>query len=176
MSEWLGCNLLLPAVSGASEVVTMRAHCRKAPAWPHKGQRCKMDNGSRSWLTEKAKMCDGTSTQHPLPIGVALFGPSWPSSPPHWLSQKRNGAHVKPPSLSYFIDFVGLYRLGGLMVSMLASVNKFSWVLASVVFDSWCMHIFFVGSNLAFLRVFGYFLFPIGIFFSLMFFFDLTWH
>ena len=67
---------------------------------------------------------------------------SWPSSPPHWLSQKRNGVHVKSPSLSYSINFVGLYRLGGLMVSMLAWVNTFSRVPVRFVFDSWCMYIF----------------------------------
>ena len=80
---------------------------------------------------------------------------------------------MKPPNLSYFINFIGLYQPGGLMVSMLAWASCFSQVLVSLVFDSWCMYIFSVGSNLAFLRVFGYFLFPVGILFFLLFFFDI---
>ena len=92
---------------------------------------------------------------------------SWHSSPPHWLSQKRNRVHVKPPSLSYFINFVGLCQPGGLMVSMLARVNEFSWILVSLVFDSWWMYIFLVGSNLAFLWIFGYFYFLLVSYFSL---------
>ena len=59
---------------------------------------------------------------------------------------------------------------------MLACMDSFPWVLVSFVFDSWYMYIFLVGSNLAFLRVFGYFLFHIGILFFLMFLFDFTWH
>ena len=60
------------------------------------------------------------------------------------------------------------------MVKMLAWVDSFPRVLVSLVFDSWYLYIFLVGSNLAFLWVFGYFLFPIGILF--MFLFDFTWH
>ena len=40
---------------------------------------------------------------------------SWPSSPPHWLSRKRNQGHVKLPSPFYFINRRCLYRPGGLM-------------------------------------------------------------
>ena len=69
---------------------------------------------------------------------------------------KRNRAHVRPPSLPYFINFIGLYWPGGLMVSMLVSMVGFSWDLMSFVFDSWCMYVFW-GSNPAFLQVFGYF-------------------
>ena len=49
---------------------------------------------------------------------------------------------MKPPSLSYFINFVGLYWPGGLMVSTFAWVNGFSRVLVSLVFDSSWMYIF----------------------------------
>ena len=43
---------------------------------------------------------------------------------------------MKPLSLCYFINLIGLYGLGGLMVSMLTLVNEFSRVLAGLVFDS----------------------------------------
>ena len=68
---------------------------------------------------------------------------SWPGpAPPHWLSQKRNRAHVKPPSLSYCINFISLHRPGGLMVSMLVGMKSFSQVVMSSVFNSWGMYIF----------------------------------
>ena len=60
------------------------------------------------------------------------------------------------------------------MASMLILLDGFSRALVSFVFDSWCMY-FLLGSNFAFLCVFGYFSLPIGIFiylFCLMFFFD----
>ena len=110
------------------------------------------------------------------PLSPDPYLPSWPSSPPHWLSQKRKRAHMKPSRLSYFTNFVGLHRPGGLMVKTLAWVDIFPWALVSLMFDFWYMYIFLVGSNLAFLRVFGYFLFPIGILFFLMFLCDFTWH
>ena len=91
---------------------------------------------------------------------------SWPSSPPHWLSQKRNRAQVKPLSLSYFINFAGMYRPGGLMVIALAWVKGFSWFLVSRVFDSWCMYIFWWALTLLFYQFlvtfisYWYFIFP----------------
>ena len=62
---------------------------------------------------------------------------SWPSSPPHWLSRKRNKAHVKLPRVSYFINFVGSYRPGGLMASVLIlcwmDSHELPWALCSIL-------------------------------------------
>ena len=43
---------------------------------------------------------------------------------------------MKPPSLFYFINFIGLYWPSGLMVSRFVSVHGFSQDLVSFVFDS----------------------------------------
>ena len=67
---------------------------------------------------------------------------SWPSSPPHWLSRKRNTGHMKPPSPSYFVDFRCLYRSNGLIDKTLAAVDGFSHALAVSVFDSLWMYSF----------------------------------
>ena len=49
---------------------------------------------------------------------------------------------MKPPRVSYFINFKGLYWPGGLMANMLVVVDGFPLVPVSFVFDSWCMYIF----------------------------------
>ena len=49
---------------------------------------------------------------------------------------------MKPPRVSYFFNFVGLYWPGGLMASMLIALDGFSRGLLSFVFDSWCMYTF----------------------------------
>ena len=67
---------------------------------------------------------------------------SWPSSPPHWLSRKRNTGHVKPPSPSYFTNFRRLHLSNGLIDRMLAAVDGFSHALVISVFDSLWMYCF----------------------------------
>ena len=67
---------------------------------------------------------------------------SWPSSPPHWLSRRRNTGHVKPPSPCYFVNFRCLYRSNSLIDKTLATVDRFSRALAISVFDSPWMHCF----------------------------------
>ena len=74
--------------------------------------------------------------------GSCVHGMSWPSSPPHWLSRKRNTGHVKPPSPSYFVNFRYLHRSNGLIVRTLAAVDGFSRALAISVFDSLWMYCF----------------------------------
>ena len=101
---------------------------------------------------------------------------SWPSSPPHWLSQKRNRANMKAPILSYFIDFNGLYWPGGLMVSMLAWLDGFSWVLVSFVFNSWCMYIFCGALTLLLYEFLVTFYFLLVFYFSLCSSLNFTWH
>ena len=49
---------------------------------------------------------------------------------------------MKPPSSSYFINYIGLYWPGGLMIRTLVLVDGFSCVLVSFVFDFRCMYIF----------------------------------
>jgi len=75
-------------------------------------------------------------------VGRGHGSVSWPSSPPHWLSQKRNTAHVKPPSPFYFINRTYLHWPGGLMEMMFVGWDGFSRVVATFVFDSWCMYSF----------------------------------
>ena len=43
---------------------------------------------------------------------------------------------MKPPGLTYFINVIGLYQLGGIMVIMLVGVDGFSQVPMSFVFNS----------------------------------------
>ena len=84
---------------------------------------------------------------------------------PHTDFPKKERAHVKPPSLSYFINFAYLYRPGGLMVTTLALIKGFSRVLVSHVFDSWCMYIFWWALTLLFYE------FLVTFYFLLVFFF-----
>ena len=108
------------------------------------------------------------------PLGCPKPAPSqhWPSSPPHWLSQKRNRVHVQPPILSYFINFGALHWPGGLPVSMLCFIGC-SLTSSCELCVQFLMHVYFLwGCNLTFLWGFGYFLLPFGILFFLMFFFD----
>ena len=98
--------------------------------------------------------------------GSCVHGMSWPSSPPHWLSRKRNTGHVKPPSPFYFVDFKRLHRSNGLIDRTLAVVVLWSRV-------QFPMDVLFLwGSNLTFLCAFEYLLLSIGILLFLMFFFD----
>ena len=128
-------------------------------------------------VAESWKMFSGTPSDTITSSDtITCHSHSWPSSPPHWLSQKRNKAHVKPPRPFYLINFIGLYRSGGLMANMLVRVDGFSRTLASLVFESWSVYVFLRGSNFAFLCVIGYFLLPIGIYFALCSSLIFIWH
>ena len=95
-----------------------------------------------------ATLCNTITTCHTFVIFLMYSYKrafiSWPSSPPHWLSRKRNTGHVKPPSPSYFVNFRGLRRSNGLIVRMLAAVDGFSRALPISLFDSPWMYCFCV--------------------------------
>ena len=101
----------------------------------------------------------------PLGFPEPALSQRWPSSPPHWLSQKRNRVHVQPPILSYFINFGALHWPGGLMVSMLCFIGC-SLTSSHELCVQFLMHVYFLwGCNLTFLWGFGYFLLPFGMLF-----------
>ena len=75
-------------------------------------------------------------------MGCSAWFRIWPSSPPHWLSRKRNQGHVKLPSPFYFINRRCLYWPGGLMDRMSVSCCRFSWVITTSVFDFCSMNLF----------------------------------
>ena len=92
---------------------------------------------------------------------------SWPGSPPHWLSQKRNKAHVKALRPSYFINSLSLYWQGGLTANVVVWADGFSRVLVSFVFDSWWMYIFCGALTSLFYVSLVNFYFPLVFYFSL---------
>lgn len=100
------------------------------------------------WVPIKERGCTGwSSLLFENKLCCCVY--SWPSSSPHWLFQKRNKAHVKPPSPSYFIKFACVYWPGGLMDSMSIQVNGFLSVVVISVFNSWCRnHVFGALSSL----------------------------
>ena len=86
--------------------------------------------------------CSTQNCRNVMQVMQILAKCSWPSSPPHWLSQKRNQACVKLPSPFYFINHTWLYQPGGLMDRMSISLSGFPQVVAISEFDSCSMYSF----------------------------------
>ena len=83
---------------------------------------------------------------------------------------------MKPPGPSYFINLWNLYRLGGLMASLLVRVDKFSQVLMSFAFDSWCMYVFCGALTLLFCVFLVTFYFLLVCYFALCSSLIFIWH